>query len=254
MSSLKIIKDETLVQAVGRFLERPEVAAGLAWLHKHLPGMAEVYVAGGALRNIVIATLHGRGPPTRDIDLFIGGLDRDFSLPDLLHDQQAEPTDLKGVRWHPGGADLAFDLCLLPDFLVIDTGKLEPSLESLLASIDFTMNAIVYDDRRQRLVERGCRAAVREQVIDFNCRLIPDKGLIAYRILHLAHKTGFALAAPVFEFVRQRIDLETLTHLKGLLQSKLGKTTAGVIMAEYNRLCHCHTYADYRARERGTSA
>lgn len=66
-----------------------------------MPGTAEIIVAGGAIRNILIDALHGYAPPTGDIDIFIAGLERDFSLSGILHDQTVEPTDLEGLRWYP---------------------------------------------------------------------------------------------------------------------------------------------------------
>jgi|GEM_PF-587395 len=247
MPTLEPITDEALVQAVVRFLERHGARDGLAWLTCHLPGTAQIFVAGGALRNIVMAAVYGRSPPTRDIDCFIGGLPETFSLPDILVHQPAEPTDLKGMRWHPAGSDLVFDLCRLSDFVVIDTAGWAPTLDNLLAGIDFTMNAIAYDVHRHRLVERGCRAAIRERTIAFNSGMIPDKGLIAYRILLMAHKTGFALAPPVFAFLRQQVALETLVQVKGLLRAKQGKAAAQAIMADYNRLCRFPSHSAYLA-------
>ena len=243
--------DPPLCQAVASFFERPDIHGNLALLGERLPAGAAVYAAGGALRNLLIATMHGSAPPTRDIDLFIGGLEGNFVLADVLADQPAVPTDLKGMRWHPAGSDLVYDLSLLPDFLVIDAYGLDPTPENLLASIDFTINAILYDVRHGTLVERGCSAAVRSRVIDFNSRRIPDKGLMAYRILLMAHKTGFRLAEPVFDFVRHRLELETVRGLKGLLRAKVGKGTAAEIMALYDALCRHHSYGDYR-RAHGT--
>lgn len=234
------------------FFARPDVHGNLALLGERLPADAAIYAAGGALRNLLIAAMHGSAPPTRDIDLFIGGLRRDFDLAGALADQQAIPTDLKGLRWHPAGSDLVYDLSLLPDFLVIAAYGLDPTPGNLLDCIDFTINAILYDVHRRTLVERGCTAAVRNRVIDFNGRRIPDKGLMAYRILLMAHKTGFRLAEPVFDFVRHRLELETVRCLKGLLRAKVGKTTAAGIMAAYDALCRHRSYGDYRrAHETG---
>lgn len=247
MTGIDTVEDQTLIQAVWRFFERPDVSGNLKLLSTRLPGSAEIFVAGGAVRDILIKALHGSAPATRDIDIFIGGLDRGFSLRGALSDQRVEPTDLKGIRWHPALSDLPYDLCLLPDFLVIDIFHLEPTVENLLAGIDFTINAIVYDYRRQRLIEKGCTAAVKTKVIDFNCDLMPDKGLIAYRIFLMSHRTGFPLALPVFNFVRKRLALETLTHLKGLLRAKLGKTAATAILADYNRICRYGSHAAYLA-------
>ena len=52
------------------------------------------------------------------------------------------------------------DLCLLPDFLVIDACHLEPTMDNLLSGIDFTVNAILYDHRKKTLVEKAFTAAV----------------------------------------------------------------------------------------------
>lgn len=251
MTGINTVEDETLIQAVRRFFERPDVSGSLKLLSTRLPASAEIFVAGGAVRDILIKALHGSAPATRDIDIFIGGLDRGFSLRGALGDQRVAPTDLKGIRWHPAVSDLAYDLCLLPDFLVIDIFHLEATVENLLAGIDFTINAIIYDYRRQRLIEKGCAAAISARLIDFNCGLMPDKSLIAYRILLLSHRTGFALALPVFEFVKKRLDLETLTYLEGLLRAKLGKTAASAILADYNRICRYGSHAAYLADRNG---
>lgn len=252
MAIIARLTDARFVQAVARFFQDPEIRDNLAFLAHRLPDSAEIFVAGGALRNIIIEVLHGKSPPTRDIDLFIGGLDRSFSLPKILEGQAAEPTDLKGMRWYPATSGMVYDLCLLPDFLVIEAYHLDPTLKNLLDSVDFTINAIVYDLRRQKLIEKGCTAAVRQRLIDFNSRLIPDKRLIAYRILLMAHKTGFDLALPVFQFVKQRLELETLNDLKRLLRAKTGGATAAAVMGEYDDLCRYPTHEAYlAARRRG---
>ena len=241
------VTDKTIVQAVELFFQRPEVHGNLECLSNILPGSADIFVAGGAIRNLIIDVLHGHAPPTRDIDIFIGGLDRDFSLSGVLRDQTAEPTDLRGMRWYPVSSGLAFDLCLLPDFVVIDTYHLEPTMENLLSGIDFTVNAILYDCRRKTLVEKGCTAAVRDRVIDFNSSLIPDKPLIAYRILLIRHKTGFNLSGRVFQFIKMRLELATVNHLKKLFRAKVGKSMATAIMGDYNDLCKYPSYEAYLA-------
>lgn len=233
-------------RAIEAFFTQPPIRANLKFIRERLPDGARMVVAGGAVRNVIIAALHGSAPPTRDIDIFIGGLPREFSLAALLADQEARPTDLKGMRWRPAGSALAYDLCLLPDFLVIAAFRLEPTLANLLAGIDFTINAILYDVDRRRLVERGCTTAVQAGMIDFNSRWIPDKGLIAYRGLLMAHKTGFRLAAPVFDFLRNRLEVGVLRQVKGYLRAKQGKATAAAVMEAYDALCRHPTYDAYR--------
>ena len=241
------VNDKTIVPAVERFFQRPEIRGNLEFLSSRLPASAEIFVAGGSIRNLIIDVLHGHAPPTRDIDIFIGGLDHDFSLSGVLRDQAAEPTDLKGMRWYPVASALAYDLCRLADFVVIDTGHLEPTMENLLSGIDFTVNAVIYDYSRKMLFESGCAEAVRDRVIDFNSRLIPDKQLIAYRILLMAYKTGFNLSRPVFRYVKTQLDVATVIQLKGLFRAKVGKAMAAAIMGEYNALCKYPSYDAYLA-------
>ncbi len=238
--------DAEAQRAVGRFFTRPDIRDHLDWLDRRLPETAEFYVAGGAPRNAVMAAVLGQAPPTGDIDIFIGGLERGFPLGDLLKDQPTKPTDLKGIRWQPVGSQLAYDLSLLPDFIVIKHYQLEPTLENFMAGIDFSINAIVFDMRRQVLHDAGCTAAVRARTIAFNSRRIPDKVLIAYRILLMAHKTGFCLAEPVFDLVRL-LEVEALRHLKGLLRTKVGTCRAAAIMATWDDLGRYHAYEAYRA-------
>nr|MBL0712997.1 hypothetical protein [Desulfobacterales bacterium] len=73
MTTINTVQDETLVHAVERFFERPDVSGNLKMLSTRLPASAEIFVAGGAIRDILIEALHGSAPPTRDIDIFIGG-------------------------------------------------------------------------------------------------------------------------------------------------------------------------------------
>ena len=247
MPTIAAITDQAIALAVDRFFQQPEIRGNLEFLSHRLPGSAEIFIVGGALRNIVIFALHGNAPPTGDIDIFIGGLPRNFSLSELLSDQTVKPTDLKGVRWYPVSSGLVYDLCLLPDFVVIATYHLDPTMENLLSSIDFTVNAILYDLHNRRLFENGCIVAVDDRVIDFNCLLFPDKRLIAYRLLLMSHKTGFKLSERVFQFAKNRLELETVVHLKRLFQAKVGKARATAIMGEYDDLCKCPSYGDYLA-------
>lgn len=239
------VTNKMVAAAVDRFFERPEVASNMEFLSRRLPAAAQILIAGGAIRNLIIAMMHGSAPPTKDIDIFIGGLARDFNLAVALGDQPARSTDLGGLRWQPESSAYAHDLCLLHDFLVIHTYRREPTQENLLAGIDFTINAIIYDYRGRTLVEHGCLEAIRDRTIDFNSRLIPDKCLITYRILLMAHKTGFRLSEAVFQFLTQRMDVETLVRLKRLLRVKQGKHQATSIMCELDRLCKYASYAFY---------
>jgi hypothetical protein len=239
------VTDPLITSTVERFFGQPDVQGRLELLGRRLPDEARLFVAGGAIRNLIIDLLHGGAPPTRDIDLFIGGLGNDFNLAGALTDQRVEETDLKGYRWYPASSAYAFDLCLLPNFLVIDQYHLEPTLENFLAGIDFTINAVVLEVGSCTLVENEATAAVRDRIVDFNSRWIPDRCLIAYRILLMAHKTGFRLSGAVFQFVTKQMGVEQLKRTKGILRAKQGKAVAAIIMQSYDRLCQLGSFTAY---------
>lgn len=233
--------------SVEAFLDGPDVSESLALLQSRLPEGAVPYVVGGAIRNLVIRSAFGNAPNTQDIDIFIGGIPADHPMDDLLAGEVIEPTDLGGIRWHPADSAYAFDLCPLDRFFYFETYGLAPTIDHLLESIDFTVNAAVFDTVRKTLRENGCITAVERREIDFNAQRFPSRLLIAYRILLMRHKTDFFLAEPVFTFVKNQIDLDTLDDLKALLQSKVGKPQATAVMADYDRISAYRTYAAYRA-------
>jgi hypothetical protein len=76
---------------------------------------------------------------------------------------------------------------------------------------------------------------------------LPDKKLIAYRILLIRHKTGFILAEPVFDFIRARLELETVIQLKRLFRAKLGPSMAAAIMEDFDSQCKYASYEAYMA-------
>ena len=104
------------------------------------PIPVKVGIVGGSIRNLIIELAFGNAPQTADIDIFIGRLPDDYVITGLLEGEVFEKTDLGGVRWHPKSSDVAFDLCLLPKFVLIQKYRLQPTLENLLNCIDFTPN------------------------------------------------------------------------------------------------------------------
>ncbi len=225
------------------YFSRNDIAGPLDYLQHCIPAGARLFVAGGAIRNLLIQTIHGSAPETRDIDLFIGDLHPDVSLECALDGQQRDLTELSGVRWLPESSTLAFDICRLSDFVIINKYKLAPSLENLLQTLDFTINAIVFDVGARQLYENGCLAAIRGRQLDFNTTYKMNKRLLAYRILLIRFKTGFILADRVFNFLKYRLDIDTIRPLRGLLINKQGHEMGRAIMDDYNRIC---SYADHR--------
>lgn len=234
------------IAAVSAHFRSPDIAAHLADLAACLPSTARLLVVGGAIRNCIMGCIHGAAPPTRDIDVFIDGLAADFPLASELTGKQTTATDLGGIRWQPESSAYAWDLCLLPSFVIIRQYGLPPDRETLLSNIDFNVNAAVYEPSVQRLDERGCIAAIRRRELDFNTERRADTLLSIYRILLIGHKTGFALAKRLHTFIRCAAEMETLIRLRRLLTAKQGKTMTEVLMADYNRIAATADYAAYR--------
>jgi hypothetical protein len=227
------------------YFDREDIAGPLQYLQHCLPAGARLFVAGGAIRNVLIQAVHGTAPVTRDIDLFIGDLEPEVSLDCALDGEQRALTELCGIRWRPASSDLAFDICRLSEFVIIKKYKLEPSLENLLKSLDFTVNAVVFDMGQRKLYENGCLTAIRARRLDFNTLRRMNKLLLAYRILLIRFKTGFILADRVFAFLKYQLDIDTLRPLRGLLVGKQGPGMAADIMADYNRICRSTDYREY---------
>jgi hypothetical protein len=239
--------DHTLRQAVNDFFEAPPIRKPLDRLIRLLPPRAEVLIAGGAIRNLFIAAIHGKAPPTRDIDLFIGGLPADFPLARTLDALPLDITDMQGLRWHPAASPYAFDLCLLPRFIVIERFGLPADLQHLLRGIDFSVNAAVYQVTTRKLFQSKCIEAIRRRIIDFNSGLVADRHIMIYRVFLIAHKTGFRISAPVFRFLRRYLDLETMEWLDAVNRGKHGKQRAAAIRKAYDAVAGASTYERYLA-------
>ncbi len=239
------IKTGKIVDAVNHFFEGEQVAVCLNLLRSRLPSQAGIYVAGGAIRNRIIGCLHGYWPATHDIDIFIDGLSADFQLERALWGERTEHSELGGIRWYPEPSPCVWDLWLLPNFIIIKNFNLDASVTTLLENIDFNVNAVIYDPFGLRLQERGCLRAIRRKTLDFNTLKIADKAMIAYRILLIRHKIKFTLSERMFAFLKYRLELDALIHLRGLLINRRGKVEGKEILKEFNSVITCRDYAAY---------
>jgi len=194
---------------------------------------------GGGIRNRVTKMIHGRSPPIEDIDIFLGNC---HVLPPL---QPATVTDLGGLQWHPGTCPVSFDICLLKDFVILRKNRLTPSLDNLMASIDFTMNTLVYDVRPRRLHAGGAIKDIQKRLMEFHSPVFFSRPLTAYRILLLRSKTGFMLSSTTFQFIKQQVDLDILMSLKKILASRYPREGRKAFLQEYDRICAFPDYHTY---------
>jgi len=231
--------------AIQAFLGDADTKPNLDRLREYLPPKAGIFIAGGAIRNIIINIIHGNAPLTRDIDLFIGWIEKDYPLGKNLAGENIQKTDLGGLRWYPSSSDYVYDISLLPNFIIIDKYKLAPTINNLLTSIDFTVNAVIYDVVYKEFYEQGCISSIKKRIIKFNTQRFASKLMLAYRIFLIRHKTGFFLSQRVFTYVKSQIDLDLLIDLKTLFIAKQGKKKAEALMNDYDYICRFRKYSDY---------
>mgnify|MGYP001827444731 FL=1 len=228
------------------FILQVPVRAALTHLKAVLPEGTVIYLVGGAIRNLITEFFHGYRPPIEDIDLFVDNVAGDLLLAELLPAERCFKTDLGGVRWKPAGSIYSVDICLLRDFTIIKKYGLKPHLDNLLSALDFTMNAVVFDTGRGRLYERNALTDIRKRRMAFNTKMLYNRTATAYRTLLLRHKTGFMLSPGVFDFVKQAIDLDTLTKVRQILAARHGSRTMRAVMDDYDRICAFEHFDDYR--------
>lgn len=234
---------------IDRFLRRDGVWKPLEHLRERFPPESEMFILGGALRNIIVEHFHGRTPPTADVDIFVGNLPSDFDLSRRFSRETSAVTELGGIRWRPENSPFSFDLCALDRFFNIEKYKLPPTLENLLAGTDFSVNAIVFDVKSEEVVERNAVEAIQRKTIDFNTDRFLTKNLLLYRILVMRHKLEFLLSRRVYNFVKSETNIDALSTLKGTLRSKLGKDTSKAVLLDCDRINRYSDYPEYITSE-----
>jgi hypothetical protein len=94
----------------------------------------------------------------------------------------------------------------------------------LLATIDFNVNALLFDVKKNHFYEKGAINAIKEKTIGFNAEKTYDKGLLAYRLLLIRHKIGFYPSRRSIQvFTYRHVDLDMMLWIKKTLESKVGK-------------------------------
>jgi hypothetical protein len=241
---------EKFRQKIIGFISSDDISKPLNFLITVLPQKAYLYIIGGALRNFIIKQFYGNAPPTRDIDMVISGLEKEFSMEKMLAGEKFKNTDFGGVRWNPQDSAFSFDLSLLDNFLPIKKFHLKPDIDNLLATIDFNVNAVIFEVKENHFYEKGAINAIKEKTIGFNAQKTYDKGLLAYRLLLIRHKIGFYPSLEAFRFLRIAVDLDMMLWIKKTLESKVGKELGEIILADYDRMCLYKNYEDYKRQEK----
>jgi hypothetical protein len=249
MNEPENIKEKFRQEIIG-FVSQDDILKPLNFLISGCPQKASLIIIGGALRNLAIKHFYGNAPPTVDIDMVIGGLGQDYPLDSMLAKEKYENTDFGGIRWYPEKSCFSFDLSLLDNFLPIKKFRMEPNIDSLLETIDFTVNTLLFGVKNEIFYEKGALEGIKKKVIGFNAEKTYDKGLLAYRLLLIRHKIGFYPSREAFRFLRTTIDLDTMAWIKKTLKSKVDKKVYKGVLEDYDRICMFKNYDDYIKQEK----
>ena len=236
----KVVEDKIL-----KFISQRPIREAIGYLTRVLPAGTDIYLVGGAIRNLIIELFHGSRPQIDDIDLFIGGILDKIDWMKILPEEDVIATDLGGVRWNPSGLAFDIDLCQLKDFVIIKKYGLAAKIESLLNSLDFTMNTVVFNINSCKLLERKAIDHIQSRLMSFNTNKFYTKTAITYRVLLLKYKTDFNLSEDVFNFVKKGIDFDTLTVVKYIIMNRFGKSIMRSILDDYDHLCSYSSFEEY---------
>ena len=227
------------------FISQKPIRNALEYLTEVLPDDTDIYLVGGAVRNLIIELFHGSRPSIDDIDLFIGGIPDKIQWTKILPEEDVITTDLGGVRWNPAGLAFNVDLCLIKDFIIIKKYGLAVGIESLINTLDFTMNTVVFNINSFKLVERKAFDHIQNRLMSFNTNKIYTKTAITYRVLLLKYKTDFNLSEDVFNFVKKGIDFDTLSVVKHIIMKRFGKSIMRSILDDYDHICSFSRFEEY---------
>ena len=242
---MNTVNKKVIEGRIVEFISQEPIRDALEILSEVLPEDSDIYLVGGAIRNLIIEIFHDRRPPIDDIDLFIGGIRDKIQWTKILPEGDVNLTDLGGVRWSPAGMGFDIDLCLLKDFIIIKKYGLAAEIESLINTLDFTMNTVVFNINSFKLLERKAFDHIQNKLMSFNTNKIYTKTAITYRVLLLKYKTNFNLSEDIFNFVKKGIDFDTLTVVKHIIMKRFGKSTMRSILDDYDHICSFSCFEEY---------
>ena len=160
-----------------------------------MSGHGEVVLFGGFVRDAIHNHVHGEQIAPRDLDVVI-----DAHVPAEL---------VTGLRTNFGGYCHAFsdgfefDYWELASTHAFEKGILAASLENLLDSTVYTINACYFEWSSRRLRDKDAVDDISHRRIAFNCRdyLHHFTQYQAYRAMSYADRLGYALDPDVLNFV-----------------------------------------------------
>ena len=177
-------------------------------------GMEHLYVIGGWLRDLVHNHIWSTELRSKDIDMvFQGG-----SAPGFL--AHCERTEFNGYTFQTGG--ITWDFWRLEDTWTFIERYFAPSVETLMRSLTFTVDAILFEPRTALLLANEALQDIRARSLRLNCDIYLDRlgSLQAYRAAKVCEKYGYTPTADTKRILRDKLNED---KLRGLLEKEARK-------------------------------
>ena len=137
---------------VGRLGESQDFRDAVSIVRDNSEG--NIFLVGGTVSRTLVSEIYGERRQGQDFDFVVDVLHEDLKVPDgweVTNHKFGNPTFKKG--------GIEVDVFPLSDQRHIKDNELEPTIENFLEGVPFSIQALVFDVKRERLIgEDGIRA------------------------------------------------------------------------------------------------
>ena len=119
-----------------------------------------IWLIGGFLYKTLIKARHGTDIPSKDFDFIVERARGKLNLPEgwTARTNRFGNPELSSK-------DNMVDLIPLDNLLYLRKNKMEPSISNYLASVNFSVFALAFDMREEKIIEGGGVSALEEKVV-----------------------------------------------------------------------------------------
>ena len=159
----------------------------------------------GAVRDAVYSALTGTSTLPRDYDIGVAKMSRSH-FDGFCRALGAERNRYGGYQFYASDGS-AIDIWRLEDTAGVLAHDCSPSVDNVLRTFIFDVNAVAYDPSANEIYDRGCLNALRRRRIGFvRSALLHDQRNFAGRAISLRVRFGFRLSRALRSFVAEWYD------------------------------------------------